>query len=77
MFLVVGLKPPASDETSNSVKQLHPILQGRFGHGLPLIETLFTREEAPLATHALGIHLELYTLLGDAFPTDFSFGHGF
>src|ERR1039458_2946010 len=64
-LLVFRLQTAARDEPLHRVEQFQPVLQRRFGHGLPLIETLFALEEPPLATHALGINLQLHAIFRD------------
>jgi hypothetical protein len=75
VFFVDRLQPAARDEALHSIEQFQPILQWRFGYGLPLIESLLTLEENPLASDALSIDLQLVAFFGNAFPTDFGLGH--
>jgi hypothetical protein len=42
---------------------------------LPLIEPFFAVKKFPLGSDVLRVDLEFHALLGDPFPTDFSFGH--
>jgi len=76
VFFVGGLVSPADDEALQGVEEFEPIFERRFGDVLPLVEALFAVKKFPLASDVLGVNLELDAFVGDAFPTDFSFGHG-
>src|SRR5258706_3855952 len=76
-LLVVGHVASPRDEPLHGVEQFQPVFQRRFGNGLPVVKTPGAMEKTPLALHALNIDLQLFAVLGDAFPTDFCFcGHG-
>lgn len=72
LFLRAGTSP--IDTALDGVQQFKPILQRRILDRLPLVVTLFAREEAPFPADALDINLNANALRGDAFPTDFGFG---
>ena len=76
MFFVNRLKSPACNQSLHGVEQFHPVFQRRLGNGLPLVVTLFALVKNPFAANALRVNLELLPFVGDAFPTDFGFGHG-
>src|ERR1035438_3243867 len=71
----LGPEQAAIDAPLDCVEQFEPILQRRFSHGLPLVETTFPRKEQPLAAYVMDIDLDPDPVLGDSFPTDFCFSH--
>src|SRR5665213_2065955 len=74
-LLVVRLITAAVDEPLHRVEQLEPVFQRRFRHALPLVKTLRAMKKTPFAADVLHIDLQLFAVLVDALPTDFSFGH--
>ena len=64
------------DAALDRIEQFQPVFQRRLVDGLPLVVALLPLEKFPVASDVLGIYLERNPFVGDAFPTDFSFGHG-
>ena len=72
---IIRLITAAGYEPFDGGEEFHPIFEGRFGHGAPLVEPLFPVKELPFAADVLGVNLKFLAVVGDAFPTDFCFGH--
>ncbi len=69
------LQAAAGDEALHGIQQFQPIFQRRIYHALPLVETLCALGEDPFPANALGVDLQLRSVFGHAFPTDFGFRH--
>lgn len=69
------LQAAASDEPLHRVQQFKPIFKRRIGHALPLVKTLFAMGKDPFAAHALGIYLQLRSVVRHTFPADFGLRH--
>ena len=70
-----GLQTATGDEAGHGIQQFKPVFQRWMGYALPLIKTFFTMGKQPFAPDPLGIYLQLGSVFGNAFPTDFGFGH--
>ena len=68
-FLIVRLVAAAVDEPLHGVEQFQPVFQRRLLHALPDIKPLGAMEKMILAPDVLGIDLQFFAVLGDAFPT--------
>ena len=71
---IIRLITTSGDEPLDGVQQFQPVLQRRLGDGLPVVKAFGAMKKLPFALHALDVHLQLRTVLGPAFPTDFCLG---
>lgn len=69
------LQAAPGDEALHGVQQFKPIFQRRIGYALPLVKALFSMGEQPFASDTLSVYLQLRSVFGNAFPTDFGFRH--
>ena len=75
MLLVRRLVAPPRDQPLHRIQQFQPVLEGWLRHRLPRVKPLGPMVEPPLAADVLNINLQLGSVFGHPFPTDFSFGH--